>query len=501
MGVNNNRIVRWTIFGGIGLVVLVAVAAMAGLIPPFGKARADKDQAAQGAAVSAARDPLAVTAEKVKLQKVQRTVQTVGSFAGYEELTVTAEVQGRVTKVHFDIGDIVHPGDLLLEIDPTDYELTVLEARTAFEAELAKLVPENDKRRPLVEKLAGLVRDEDARRALANRFAKEGSSALLERVIQIVEDLPSVKRATEQEKNAAARVKRGEETRKQSRGAISDEEIEQRTTDYEIARATRLQAVMDAQTTLAMASFRLATLGEAEQKLKYTQVVVPYSPTAAKAATEKIIDRVQYAVSRRRVDEGEMVKDSMNATAAVFDVVLDKVLKYRGTVVEQHVGKVKVGQKVALRVDAYPEEAFWGVIKRINPTVDRGSRTFQIEAIVPNADRKLKPGGFSKGDIHTHEDPQAKTVPPHAMVSFAGSDKVFVVREGTSGKEAHAVLVTLGASGPGWTEVTPKEPKELPADALVITSGLNQLVEGTPIRIRPEKTPPDSKSRQPDKAP
>jgi len=480
MGVGDNRTVRWIILGGIGLVVLAAVAAMAGLIPPFGKTPADKDQAAQGAAVAPPRDPLKVTAEKVKLQKVQRTVQTVGSFAGYEELTITAEVQGRVTKVHFDIGDIVRPGDLLLEIDPTDYELTVLEARTAFEAELAKLVPENDKRRPLVEKLAGLVRDEDARRALANRFAKEGTSALLERAIQIVEDLPSVKRAAEQEKNAAARVKRADETRKQSRGAISDEEIEQRATDYEIARAARLQAVMDAQTTLAMASFRLVTLGEAEQKLKYTQVVVPRSPTAAKAATEKIIDRVEYAVSRRRVDEGEMVKDSPNATAAVFDMVLDKVLKFQGTVVEQHVGKVKVGQKVALRVDAYPEEVFWGTIKRINPTVDRGSRTFQIEAIVLNAQRKLKPGGFSKGEIQTHEDPEAKIVPTEAIVAFAGSTKVFVVREGSGGKEARAVPVRLGASGPGWTEVI----GDLAPGTEVITTLPAQLVEGSPVRIR-----------------
>lgn len=484
MSASNKRFVRWTIGGGIGLVVLATVAAMAGLIPSFRKADAEKDQAAQGPAGSAPREPAAVTVEKLKQQEVQRTVQAVGSFAGYEEVTVTAEVQGRVTKIHVDVGDIVRTGDVLLEIDPTDYELAVLEARTAFEAELAKLVPEDEKRRPLVEKLSGLVGDENARRALAEKFAKQGPSALLERAIQIIDELPSVKRAKEQEKNAQARLKRAEETRKQSRDAISDEEYEQRLTDYEVARATRLQAIMDAQTTLAMASYRLATLAEAEQKLKYTKVVVPASPVAARLVAEKVLDRVEYAVARRRVDEGEMVKDSMNATAAVFELVLDKVLKYCGTVVEQHVVKVKVGQKVALRVDAYPGEVFWGVIRRISPIVERGSRTFQIEAIVPNAGRKLMPGGFAKGEILTQVDPRAKTVPPHAVVTFAGSDKVFVVREGKSGKEAHAVLVSLGASGPGWTEVTPKEPKELPADALIITSGLSQLVEGTPVRIR-----------------
>lgn len=483
MGVGDKRTVRWVILGGVGLVVLAAVAAMAGLIPPFGKTPADNDQAAQAAAAPGPRDPLAVTTEKVKLQKVQRTVQTVGSFAGYEELTVTAEVQGRAIKVHFDIGDIVRPGDLLLELDPTDYELAVLEARTAFEAEVAKLVPDGENHRALVEKLAGLVRDEDARRALANRFAKEGSTALVEGAAQIINDLPSVKRALEQEKNAAARLNRAQQARKQSRGAISDEEMEQRETDFEVAQATRLQTVMDAQTTLAMAAFRLATLGVAEQKLKYTRVVVPRSPIAAKLVADKLIDSVEYAVSRRRVDEGEMVKDSMNATAAVFDLVLDKVLKFYGTVVEQHVGKVKVGQKVALEVDAYPREVFWGTISRINPAVDRGSRTFQIEAIVPNAQRKLKPGGFAKGEIQTHEDPQAKIVPTEAIVAFAGSVKVFIVRQGSGGKEAHAVPVQLGASGPGWTEVI----GELAPGDEVITTLPARLVEGSPVQIRGRK--------------
>ena len=483
MSLNKKRISRWVV-GVLVVVVLVAVGAVAGLIPPFRKAGTEKEAAANAAAAPRGpAEPLAVTVVKVQDRKVQRTVQTVGSFVGYEDVTVTAEVQGRVSKIDFDKGDIVRPGDVLLQIDPTDYELAVLEARTALEAEMTKLVPDPEQRRPLVEKLTSLVRDEEARRDLADKFAKQGSSALLDRASKILEDLPSVKRATEQEKNAAARLKRAEETRKQSVNAISDEEFEQRTTDYEVARAMRLQAVLDAQATLSMVSVRLAMLAVAEQKLKYTKVVVPYSPIAAKLVADKIIDKVEYAVSRRAVDEGEMVKDSMNATAAVFDIVLDKALKFYGTVVEQHLVKVKVGQKVALSVDAYPGEVFYGLIQRISPTVDRSSRTFQIEAVVPNADRRLRPGSFGKGEILTHEDPRAKTVPSEAVVAFAGTTKVFIVREGKNGKEAHAVLVTLGASGPGWTEVE----GDLPPGCDVLTSLPTQLVEGSPIRIREEK--------------
>ena len=55
------------------------------------------------------------------MQTIQRTVDVVGSFEGFEELTVTPKVDGRVIRINFDKGDIVRPGDVLIEIDPTDY--------------------------------------------------------------------------------------------------------------------------------------------------------------------------------------------------------------------------------------------------------------------------------------------------------------------------------------------------------------------------------------------
>ena len=42
-----------------------------------------------------------------------------------------AEVSGRVARVYHDMGDIVKPGDLLLELDSTDYDLEVAEKHGA----------------------------------------------------------------------------------------------------------------------------------------------------------------------------------------------------------------------------------------------------------------------------------------------------------------------------------------------------------------------------------
>src|SRR4029077_15162366 len=112
-----------------------------------------------------------------------------------------------------------------------------------------------------------------------------------------------------------------------------------------------------------------------------------------------------------------------------------------------------------------------------NPTVDSASRTFQIEVLVPNESRQLKAGSFAKAAILTREDSQACTVPEESLVTFAGINKVFVIREG----KAFPVEVRTGVRGGNWLEIT----SELPAGAQVVTSGATQLADGTAVRILP----------------
>ena len=66
-----------------------------------------------------------MTVAPVTIRPIQRSVEVVGTFCGQEEVLVTPEVDGRVVKVHHDLGDVVHLGDVLIEIDPTDYRLAV----------------------------------------------------------------------------------------------------------------------------------------------------------------------------------------------------------------------------------------------------------------------------------------------------------------------------------------------------------------------------------------
>src|SRR5262249_42533348 len=115
-----------------------------------------------------------------------------------------------------------------------------------------------------------------------------------------------------------------------------------------------------------------------------------------------------------------------------------------------------------------------GVVARISPTIDVANRTFGVVIGIRNGDGKLKAGGFASAEIVVRSD-QVVTVPPEALVQFAGVNKVFVIE----GDKARVIEVTVGTRDKEWVEVG-----GLPAGAKVITSGQSQLVDGSPIRIR-----------------
>src|SRR5262249_53585431 len=156
-------------------------------------------------------------------------------------------------------------------------------------------------------------------------------------------------------------------------------------------------------------------------------------------------------------------------------LVIDRPLKFRGRVPERKIGEVRLGQKAQVFTAAY-KESFPGEVTRINPSIDRDTRAFEVEVLVPNAQGQLKPGGFAKTGILTDVSPQTPTVPLEALVTFAGVTKIFLVEAG----RAKEVQVTLGVEGSDWVEIASPA---LAEDAQVVTSGQTAVAQDTPVAI------------------
>ena len=146
------------------------------------------------AKVESAPTEIAVTTARVTPRVVERNVEMVGTLEGHDEVTVSAKIDGRVTRLHRDVGDVVRPGELLAEIDDTDYRLGEQEAVFGLELELARLgvaeIPGDGKidmkRVPNVVRATNLEANARQNLERARRLMRENSSVMSQQLVPAV---------------------------------------------------------------------------------------------------------------------------------------------------------------------------------------------------------------------------------------------------------------------------------------------------------------------------
>jgi membrane fusion protein (multidrug efflux system) len=89
---------------------------------------------------------------------------------------------------------------------------------------------------------------------------------------------------------------------------------------------------------------------------------------------------------------------------------------------------LKTGTPVEISVEAYPGETFRGQISRISPAVASETRTFLVEALIPNPQGRLKPGFFIQASIPSSLEEKVLVVPETAVSYRYGVYKVFVLK-------------------------------------------------------------------------
>ena len=99
-------------------------------------------------------------------------------------------------------------------------------------------------------------------------------------------------------------------------------------------------------------------------------------------------------VISRNVDQGQTVAASMNAP--VLYVLAADLTKMQvvANIDEAEIGRMRPGQPVTFRVDAYPAETFAGSVQQVRllPTTVQNVVTYSTVISVPNPEYKLKPG-------------------------------------------------------------------------------------------------------------
>ncbi len=176
-------------------------------------------------------------------------------------------------------------------------------------------------------------------------------------------------------------------------------------------------------------------------------------------------------VADRPVQVGEYISER----TVVATIVQVNPLKLRTGVQERHAGIIHPGQEVEFRVESFGDTVFTGKVAFVGPSLDQTMRTFTVEALVDNTDRRLKPGFFAKGVIFTRRDEGVLAMPDSAVSTMAGVSSVYVVRDNAISQET----VTLGVRQGDLWEVLDglKGPETLAA------SRLNELATGVRVSL------------------
>jgi len=129
---------------------------------------------------------------------------------------------------------------------------------------------------------------------------------------------------------------------------------------------------------------------------------------------------------------------------------------------QQELSKLKTGMIVRLTTDAYPGQQFEGTLTTINPDLDKATRSIKLQATLPNAEQRLRPGMFARVEVLLPEARDVLVIPATAVLSNPYGDSVYVIEPNPTNNAALQARQQFIRSG------------MLRGDFLVVESGLKE---------------------------
>ena len=219
------------------------------------------------------------------------------------------------------------------------------------------------------------------------------------------------------------------------------------------------------------------TGGVTKQQVDNSRLQLKNAQAAVRAQGVRVNDTsvragISGTINKRMVEPGAVVATG----TALFEIVNINSLKLSVLVDESQVGRIQIGQEVAINVNVLPDENFGGRISFIAPKSD-ASLNFPVEIEVSNNGR-LKAGMYATALFKTNNGAETQnmlTIPAEAFVNGVSSGQVFIVNNGV----AKLIKVQTGKVYGDKVQII----SGLNGGEQVITSGQINLENGSKINI------------------
>jgi HlyD family secretion protein len=302
---------------------------------------------------SAKRDKgVTVRLEKVGRRDLVAAVTASGKIQPKKKVDISPDIQGRITQIAVHEGDYVTKGQFLLQIDPTIYQSEVQRAQAALATAEA----------------FGL-------QARANR---------------------------DQAQRALGRTK---ELHQQNPNLVSQEQLEQAQTAFDIAEANLNSATHQVDQSQAAVT-------SARQNLSKTHIVAPMSGR----------------ITRLAVEEGEVaVPGTFSKEVGLLMTIADlSVIQCKVNVDETDVVRVHLADSVEVTIDAFPDTTFVGRVTKISNSARltaasqaTGTNTqavdYEVEITLNNPPGDVRPDLSATARVITDTRKQSLSIPIIAL--------------------------------------------------------------------------------------
>lgn len=352
-----------------------------------------------------------------------------GTLLADEESNLTSVVAGRVTEVLVERGAVVTAGTPLIRLRDVDFRLSA-------QAATASLV-----------------------QARARLGLGEGDQ------LPEPQSLSEVRVALTERDLARSNLTRSEELARQN--VLSASQIEE-------VRARAASAEDRYQASLNGARANLASIRSAETQLSQAQTALRESLIRAPFGGE---------VAERLVSVGEYVSPQ----TPILSLVRVDPLRVQFDVPQRFFAQVSEGQAVEIELGGDPPSRFAGTVRYISASVRSDSRALRVEAVIPNAERRLRPGLFVRVRLDTGRTAPAVVVPAASLLVQAGVSRVFVIANGHAVERLVDVRRTLG------TDVILES--GVAAGERIATSSIDSLADGMAVRVAGQTATPSVERR------
>lgn len=192
----------------------------------------------------------------------------------------------------------------------------------------------------------------------------------------------------------------------------------------------------------------------------------------AQLSMSRVVAPISGTIEIVRQKAGEMASPGM----PIVQIVNLGKLKITAKVSDTYVGSVRVGDPITVKFPDINKEIparISVVSKMVNPL----TRTFDIEAAIPNAGNELKPNQLAVININDVTKTKAIVIDENLIQKTEKGSLVYVAVEEGGKKIAKAKIVTLGLSYNGQVEVV----SGLQVGEQLITQGYQDLVDGQAV--------------------